>query len=172
MESTPGPTSVVAPQTMAAQATSSGVFAETTGMGPAQTILLVEDEAFVRKATAEALQSAGYSVVIATSASVALEAYSKRSRPVDLLLSDVVMPGMSGRDLAAEFTILCPRARVLLMTGYAHELALCELPPDCKMYLRKPFSVTVLLRKVREALGGNSAEPETTASFPEAEHTL
>ncbi len=85
-----------------------------------QTILLVEDEAFVRKVTAEVLESAGYRLVIAESAEEAL-AYRGRPAP-DLLLADVVMPGMSGRELAAEFTCLYPSTRVLLMSGYAGEL--------------------------------------------------
>ena len=118
--------------------------------GP-ETILLVEDEAFVRKATAEVLESAGYRLVIARTAAEALEACRRCLRPVDLLLTDIVMPGMSGRDLAAEFTSLCPRARVLLMSGDA-ELAACEGSRYGKKYLTKPFSVRVLLSRVREAL--------------------
>jgi CheY-like chemotaxis protein len=81
--------------------------------GEPETILLVEDEAFVRKATAEVLESAGYGLLVAGSAAEALEICRQGCRPVDLLLADVVMPGMSGRELALEFKISCPRARVL-----------------------------------------------------------
>ena len=121
-----------------------------------ETILLVEDEAFVRKATAEVLESAGYRLVTARSAAEALEAYRSSFRPVDLLLTDVILPGMSGRDLAAEFESLCPRARILLMSGQAEQLAGdVELSPNARKCLAKPFSIHTLLRKVREVLDTN-----------------
>jgi len=119
--------------------------------GP-ETILLVEDEAFVRKATAEVLESAGYRLVTASSAAEAFEAYARCFRPVDLLLADVVMPGMSGHDLAAEFGSRCPRARVLLMSGHAEQLARFERSHYGRMCLAKPFSIPTLLRRVREVL--------------------
>jgi CheY-like chemotaxis protein len=126
--------------------------------GGPETILLVEDEGFVRKVTAEVLESAGYKLVIARSGAEALDAYRHLSKPVDLLLADIVMPGMSGRDLAAEFESVCPRARVLLMSGYAGQLARVQIAPYGKIYLAKPFSVQTLLKKVREALDTNPAD--------------
>jgi PleD family two-component response regulator len=98
-------------------------FVEPEPWGGPETILLVEDEGFVRKVTAEVLESAGYKLVIACSAAEALEAHRRLSAPIDLLLADVVMPGMSGCDLAAEFQSLRPRIRVLLVSGYAVQLA-------------------------------------------------
>jgi CheY-like chemotaxis protein len=130
-------------------------FVEPETWGGPETILLVEDEGFVRKVTAEVLESAGYKVVIAHSSADALDAYRRLSLPVDLLLADIVMPGMSGRDLAAEFESLCPRARVLLMSGYAGQLASCLSSPCGKTYLAKPFSARMLLIKVREVLDTN-----------------
>ena len=123
--------------------------------GP-ETILLVEDEEFVRKATAEVLESAGYRLVVAENAAEALEVGRTCLRPVDLLLTDVVMPGMSGRDLAAEFASVCPRARILLMSGHEHQLA-------GKKCLAKPFSIRSLLSRVREALDTNPFESEAQA---------
>ena len=122
--------------------------------GP-ETILLVEDEAFVRKATAEALESAGYRLLIAKNAAEALEACRNCVRPVDLLLTDVVMPGMSGLDLAAEFETLCPCARVLLISGHAEQFACRELSRSGNQCLAKPFSVRALLKRVREVLDTN-----------------
>ena len=127
-------------------------FVEPETWGGPETILLVEDEGFVRKVTAEVLESAGYKVVIARSSAEALDAYRRLSLPVDLLLADIVMPGMSGRDLAAEFESLCPRARVLLMSGYAGQLASCLLSPCGKTCLAKPFSARKLLITVRQVL--------------------
>ena len=131
------------------------VFDEAEPRGGPETILLVEDEGFVRKVTAEVLESAGYKLVIAPSSADALDACRKSSQPADLLLADIVMPGMSGRELANEFEALCPHARVLLMSGYAGQLAWCQMSPYARAYLAKPFSVPELLRKVREALDAN-----------------
>ena len=142
-------------KTMPAETIANAMFIEPRSWGGPETILLVEDEGFVRKVTAEVLESAGYKLVIARSGAEALDAYRQLSNPVDLLLADVVMPGMSGRDLAAEFESLCPRARVLLMSGYAGQLAGCQVSPYGKTYLAKPFSVQTLLKRVREVLDTN-----------------
>jgi CheY-like chemotaxis protein len=120
--------------------------------GGSEAILLVEDEAFVRRVTAEVLESAGYILVIAGTATEALEACRRYSAPVDLLVTDVVMPGMNGRELAGEFKTLCPHAQVLLMSGYPQQLASLELSACPRKYLAKPFSAGVLLRRVREVL--------------------
>ena len=129
-----------------------GAFPNAGHRGGAEAILLVEDEAFVRRATAEVLESAGYLLVIAGTAAEALEACRRYSAPLDLLLTDIVMPGMNGRELAAEFETLCPDAQVLLMSGYPQQLASRELPACPRKYLAKPFSAGVLLRRVREVL--------------------
>ena len=131
-----------------------------------ETILLAEDEAFVRKATGEALESAGYKVVVAGSAAQALEAHRNCGGQVDLLLSDLVMPGISGHELASQFLVLCPNVRVLLMSGYAEQLALCQLSSYGRKYLAKPFSVPVLLRRVREVLDTDLLDTDFLDSEP------
>ena len=151
-ENTPGIESAMAAEPMMGVA-----FVESAQSRGLETILLVEDEAFVRKVTAEVLESAGYSVVIAGNAPEALEAYGRRCQSVDLLLADVVMPGMSGRELAAEFKTRCPLGRILLMSGYADQLSLCQSSPDHKAYLGKPFSIGTLLKRVREVLDATSS---------------
>jgi two-component system cell cycle sensor histidine kinase/response regulator CckA len=120
--------------------------------GGRETILLVEDEAFVRKVTAEVLESAGYRLVIAGSATEALKACGGCFRPLDLVFADVVMPGMNGRELAVELTSLYPSARVLLMSGCAQQLGGGELSCYGEEYLAKPFSIRTLLSRVREVL--------------------
>ena len=127
-------------------------FAEASEWSGPETILLVEDEAFVRNATAEVLESAGYRLVVAGSAAEALMAYRSCSRPVDLLLADIVMPGKDGRELATELENFYPRARVLFMSGYAEQLAWCEASAGRRKYLAKPFSLGTLLGRVREVL--------------------
>ena len=138
-----------------AETISAAVFTEAESWERSETILLVEDEAFVRKVTAEVLEAAGFKLVIAQSGAEALNACRKLSQPFDLLLSDVILPGMSGRELADEFEGLCPHAGILLMSGYAGQLAGRQIPPHGNAYLAKPFSVSELLRKVREALDAN-----------------
>lgn len=146
----PGIASLVSVEAMTAAAA-----ADTWQQGGKETILLAEDEMFVRKATSEVLESAGYRVVIAGSASQALEAHRRCSEPVDLLLTDLVMPGISGHELANELVALYPHLRVLLMSGYAEQLALCQLSPYGKKCLAKPFSTPMLLSRVREVLDTN-----------------
>jgi CheY-like chemotaxis protein len=167
-ECMPGILSAAVGETLLGETTVSGTsiietmpgaaFVESAPWGGPETILLVEDEGFVRKVTADVLESAGYKLVIARSAAEALEAHRRFSTPIHLLLADVVMPGMSGCELAAEFQSLRPRIRVLLMSGYTVQLAWCHLSPYAKTYLAKPFSVHVLLRKVREVLDANPCD--------------
>jgi two-component system cell cycle sensor histidine kinase/response regulator CckA len=122
--------------------------------GP-KTILLVEDELFVRQATAAVLESAGYRLLVAGSAAEGLDLWRKCRHPVDLLLTDVVMTGMSGRQLAAEFEGLCPHARILLMSGHAEQLARSERTGADRKCLVKPFSARTLLGRVSELLARN-----------------
>jgi two-component system, cell cycle sensor histidine kinase and response regulator CckA len=136
---------------------------EGDNFGPPYTILLVEDETFVRRATAAALRSCGYAVLTAKDGLEALEACRNCPQPLDLLLSDMVMPGMSGGELAETFQTMHPQARVLLMSGYAEELTPYTLCPGCRPYLRKPFSIGTLIKAVDELLGGGARLPKTLA---------
>jgi CheY-like chemotaxis protein len=111
-------------------------------------ILLVEDELFVRKVTTEVLESAGYSVIVAGSATEALEACRTFAGEIHLLLTDVVMPGASGRELGAEFESCYPHTRVLLMTGYAEQLNRSLPSGRQNACISKPFSRDRLLERV------------------------
>ena len=136
------------------ESTISIVTTETCQWIGSETVLLVEDEALVRRAIQAALQSAGYRVITAESAAHALEAYHESSVPVDLLLSDVVLPGISGHELAQSLFALCPHIRIMLMSGYIDQLSSRELSTFQKEYLAKPFSISTLLKRIREALDG------------------
>jgi CheY-like chemotaxis protein len=153
MQSYPAGNSLCIPSVDSAPRINGDGFAEVNPRRRPKTILLVEDEEFVRRLTGEVLQSAGYVLVIAASAADALKICRKYSEAVDLLLADVVMPGLSGRELAAEFRNLYPSGEVLLMSGYPEQLALCSLSAGKQKYLAKPFSVDLLLQRVREMLG-------------------
>jgi CheY-like chemotaxis protein len=129
---------------------------------PGQTILLVEDERFVREAAEAALEASGYEVVAAVSGADALQACGDRLRPPDLLLADLVMPGISGAELVKRYLRLYPRGHAVLMSGYVEEPKLTPFP--CRAaYLRKPFSVQSLLKVVRESLDFDPAIGQISA---------
>jgi len=114
------------------------------------TILLVEDEAFVRDVTCEVLRAAGYRVLAARNAVEALGQYDQWRSEVDLLLTDVILPGESGRLLARKLRRDNPELKVLLVTGYMEQMGSREAEhEEC---LAKPFSSGVLLGRVRQTL--------------------
>jgi two-component system, cell cycle sensor histidine kinase and response regulator CckA len=117
------------------------------------TILLVEDEAFVRDVTCEVLQAAGYAVLKASNAEAALRVYDEYGDKVQLLLTDVVMPGRNGRDLARELRARCPGIKTIFISGYGKNVALlgADHEPDV-FYLPKPFSVPALIKNIQGAL--------------------
>src|SRR6185369_15383838 len=102
-------------------------------------IVLCEDEAAVRELVAEVLRRSGYSVLIATNPTEALLLIADRLAPTDLLLTDIVMPGMSGPDLVRRATHLRPDLRVILMSGYALDATDREAVGSQAGFLAKPF---------------------------------
>jgi DNA-binding response OmpR family regulator len=137
--------------------------------GAGETILLVEDEEFIRRAVHTALEAAGYQVVAAENGVKAKALHSRFSRVPDLLLSDVVMPGMSGPELAKDLLASVPGLRVLLMSGYAEQLSSLanhgEAWPAELKCMAKPFSVATLLSRVRGALDRRSSASTARASL-------
>jgi two-component system cell cycle sensor histidine kinase/response regulator CckA len=121
--------------------------------GGTETILLVEDEEALRKLARTSLQSRGYSVLEAPDAEAAAKLANKHSGAIDLLLTDVVMPGASGRELADRLVKMRPGLKVLYMSGYTGDLVAQHgvLDPGI-LLLEKPFTLHSLLTKVREAL--------------------
>ena len=129
-----------------------------------QTILVVEDEQALRKLTCSVLQDLGYTVLEAGDAAEALALVKQCKPAVDLLLTDVVMPGKSGRDLADELVPQIPGMKVLFMSGYtdgaiaAHRV----LEPGLSL-LRKPFSSEELTQTVARILAGEAEHGEAAA---------
>jgi two-component system, cell cycle sensor histidine kinase and response regulator CckA len=118
-----------------------------------ETILLVEDEEALRELTHEMLVTSGYTVLKAESPARALEIVRGFAGPIHLLLSDVVMPGMSGPDLAEILVCQSPETRVLYMSGYtSHSVNLRGLVESEAVTLQKPFTRELLLRQVRNLL--------------------
>jgi PAS domain S-box-containing protein len=117
-----------------------------------ETILLVEDEPAILRATAEILERSGYVVHAARTAEEALARAAAKAEGIDLLLSDLVMPGCSGRELARRIVALRPGLPVLLMTGYSEEAAHPREGDGAERVLEKPVHPVVLLRAVRDRL--------------------
>jgi PAS domain S-box-containing protein len=121
-------------------------------------IVLCEDEAAVRDLVAAVLDRSGYTVATATTPAEALLLLADRSAPADLLLTDVVMPGMSGPDLALRARSLRPDLRVLMMSGYSRESLDREAIGQDAAFLPKPFTPARLSSVVRNVLDGLAAD--------------
>jgi two-component system cell cycle sensor histidine kinase/response regulator CckA len=126
--------------------------ADMTGQG---TILLVEDEDPVRAVNSRALSARGYTVLEAASGVEAMQIIEDRGAPVDLVVSDVVMPEMDGPTLLGELRKLYPDLKVIFVSGYAEDAFEKHLPADEDFsFLPKPFSLKELATAVKATLDG------------------
>jgi two-component system, cell cycle sensor histidine kinase and response regulator CckA len=118
-----------------------------------ETILLAEDEESVRALSRYVLRECGYAVLEAADGEEALEVCARENGAIHLLVSDVVMPGMGGRQLAARLLTLRPEMRVLYLSGYADDAVIRHGVLEAEVnFLQKPFSAVALASKVREVL--------------------
>jgi PAS domain S-box-containing protein len=119
-----------------------------------ETILLAEDSTLLRVLTCALLENNGYEVIAAENGIEAVKLAERCDRPIHLLLTDVVMPGMSGRELADRLAVKRPGMRVLYMSGYTNDAIVHHgvLEPGL-FFLQKPFSQEALTHKLREVLG-------------------
>lgn len=117
------------------------------------TILVVEDEAFVREVACDILEGEGYQVLRARDATEARAAFHIQQGNVQLLLSDVILPGQNGPTLAKDLSTACPALRVMFISGYVlNPDAESSLAAGGRSYLRKPFSAESLVGKVKKVL--------------------
>ena len=124
-----------------------------TVTGHAGTVLVVDDEAAIRDVTHRVLTSAGYRVMMAANGQEALDLLENPRMPADLLLADVVMPGMTGKDFAARVQAVRPGVRVLFMSGYERPGAVENgWPEPGTQVIDKPFSRAALLARVTQLL--------------------
>ena len=122
-----------------------------------EVVLLVEDEPTVRVATLRALQHLGYTVMVAGGGAEALELVARHTGPLDLVISDVVMPEMDGPTLVARLREQHPGLKALLVSGYSSEAVTTRgFANASALFLQKPFSMGVLSRKIRAALEGRT----------------
>jgi PAS domain S-box-containing protein len=128
-----------------------------SGLAPAargnEIIVLVEDEESVRVVTRQILQNNGYTVLTAADGEEALRLCRERRERIDLLVSDVVMPGLGGRELSERLLTLHPEMKVLFLSGYTDDAVVRHgILQEEVNFLQKPFSPLALVQKVREVL--------------------
>jgi len=132
---------------------SAGCHARARESGEAPNILLVEDEPLVREVIYQVLQSAGHSVRKSRNAEEALDTQKISNGTLQLLLTDVILPGGSGKDLSRLLRKRYPNMKTIFMSGYAKSAVLPGAELDASVsFLSKPFSVRALLQKVEESL--------------------
>ena len=117
-----------------------------------EVILLVEDEDAVRKLARMILETSGYKVLDARDGQEGLALCEAHEGPIDLLVSDVVMPELGGRELAESALKLRPGLKVLFMSGHTQDVVLKEGVQKGTAFLQKPFTPVALAQKVRETL--------------------
>ena len=125
-------------------------------------ILLVEDERFVREVAAEILEEIGYRVLKAKSSNDAIKVFRRNGAHIDLLITDVVLPGKNGCGLSDELEVECPELKTIFISGYPEQAINLADQANRASYLAKPFSVESLTSKVREAL---EARPRAIAGW-------
>jgi two-component system, cell cycle sensor histidine kinase and response regulator CckA len=143
-----------------------------------ETILLVEDEPGVRKLIAEILKTSGYHVLMASSGREALTIAERHAGTIDLLITDVIMPDLNGREVADRLRDLRPGLLVLFVTGFTSETILRHGDPESfKPVIRKPFSPETLSLKIREILNASNCssardpkQEQRKQSLPSAGH--
>jgi PAS domain S-box-containing protein len=137
-----------------------------------ETILLVEDEANLRYLARQYLEKQGYKVIEAADGAVAMQIAVAHEKVIHLLLTDVIMPGMNGRELAQRISEIRPNVKILYMSGYTENVIGHNGMLDAGVrLLQKPFNLRDLKSKVREVLDATPTAPEVTMSMsiPSAE---
>ncbi|MGB0041977.1 MAG: response regulator [Terriglobales bacterium] len=119
---------------------------------PRRTILLVEDEPFVREATCSILQHAGFEVLPSADAREAMKVFEGRHAGIDLLMTDMVLPGATGLQLGQDLRLRSPELVVLVTSGYGNPEYDTEMPCSRTYFLAKPYSRKLLLEKIEKIL--------------------
>ncbi len=133
--------------------------------GGCETVLLVEDEESVRELVRVTLLSRGYNVLEAENGERGLQIAESYKERIDILITDVVMPGIGGRELAKRLLLLRPSVSVLYLSGYTEDTVVTQgvLGPGTG-FLQKPFTLQNLAKKVREVIRSTPAAKSTAKS--------
>jgi CheY-like chemotaxis protein len=118
----------------------------------APTVLVVDDDPLILNLVKEQLSDYEYQPILAISGEEALE-IAKKNSSIDLLLTDIIMPGINGMDLAKQFSTLYPHVKVLFMSGFTLPSSLYSIAGKGVAYLQKPFCKDALLDKMKFVLG-------------------
>jgi DNA-binding NtrC family response regulator len=118
-------------------------------------VLLVEDEPFVREATCNILEHAGFEVLSAADAREAMEVYARCKCRIDLVMTDMVLPGRTGEQLGHDLRKQSPEVVVLVTSGYFNQEYETEEPESHTYFLAKPYSRRTLLEKIEKILGAD-----------------
>jgi len=125
-----------------------------TPRGGTETVLLVEDDPVVRELAVRVLETLGYRVMPAASGDEALVLADRHKQPIHLLLTDVIMPSMNGKELSERVVSLHPETKVLFTSGYCENIITHRSVLDQGVaFISKPYSVKDLGAKIREVLG-------------------
>ena len=123
-----------------------------------ETVLLVEDERSVRDLAETLLRRLGYNVIVAANGEQALQLARGIQAPIHLLLTDVIMPGLNGRELAERLSEIHPEARILFTSGYTENVMIHHgVLSESLSFIGKPYSLQALAQKLRQVLGGDSS---------------
>jgi DNA-binding NtrC family response regulator len=124
-----------------------------TDLPQRRVILLVEDEPFVREATFNILEHAGFEVLPVADAQEAMDVYANCERRIDLVMTDMVLPGRTGEQLGQDLREHSPEVVVLVTSGYFNQEYETEEPESHTYFLAKPYSRRTLLEKIEKILG-------------------
>jgi DNA-binding NtrC family response regulator len=128
-----------------------------------ETVLLVEDEEVVLKITKLLLEENGYTVLPAGSGEEAIRLFTRYREPIHLLITDVVMPMLSGKDVADQIESVHPETKVLYMSGYTDDAIVHRGIVDADIqFIQKPFTERALTRKIREVLDAETPPGEAS----------
>ncbi len=144
-------------------------------VGGTETLLVVEDEPSILRMVREMLEKKGYGVLSAATPTEAMEKAKTHSGTIDILITDVAMPEMNGRDLAEKITDLYPDLRIVFMSGYtANVIAHQGVLDDRVAFIQKPFSMADFSKKIQDVLdtapdknGMNSQQVPSETHYPE-----
>ena len=113
-------------------------------------VLLVEDEPFVREATRGILESVGFEVLSVADPDAAIKTYEESTQPVDLVMTDMILPGRTGRQLGEDLRQRSPNQKVLVTSGYSQAEYAADEPQSRTYFLAKPYSRRGLVAKIQE----------------------